>query len=78
MSAKPSHTVALLIEKTQMVKDKVREIDTLAGQDDALFRKMVKDYFRTDLKAGVVIRPRYTPISNAEYDQQEDNRRESR
>lgn len=48
-------TIAILLEKTQKIKDKVAEIDKKAGSDDALFRKLVLGYIRPDLKAEVTV-----------------------
>lgn len=44
-------SIATILEKAQQVKDNIARIDKEAGPDDALFRQMIKAYFRPDLKA---------------------------
>ena len=51
MANNPGVIAAILIEKSQMVKDTIIRIDREAGADDALFRKLIKAHFRPDLKA---------------------------
>jgi hypothetical protein len=53
--SKPGIITALLIEKAQMAKDTINTIDRQSGTDDALFRRLIKEYFRPDLKAEVKV-----------------------
>ncbi len=39
---------AMLIEKANVIKNKIREIDQLAGSDDKIFRKMILKYFQPE------------------------------
>jgi hypothetical protein len=54
----PGIIAATLIEKSQKIKDKISEIDRQAGTDDALFRRLIKEYFRPELRAEVKIQRR--------------------
>lgn len=60
-SIEPGIIAAACLEKYQMVKDKIAEIDKLAGANDNLFRKLILDTFRPDLPAakGISVGSRY-------------------
>jgi hypothetical protein len=79
MANKIGVTAALLIEKAQMVKDTINRIDQQAGADDVLFRKMIKEYFRPDLRAQVQVGMRNDLQKSPDFDALDaaaDNRRE--